>query len=424
MTDNQDNQLQDTQPTIWPQHTPADGIVVSEDNKLMNRFMLIVILSAMIPWLFGSYQIFGFNISGWSWVLPMIISALICLQNIKFISFPFGLWFAWISLLSVYWFLGNENINAFQSYMQMLSPIMIGCAASVFRPDKWLLENIIRWFNRLAWIAWILLFIRVPMIIAGVLPGHGFMAAEMIGLLLLGSCYASFYACGSARHIYYYLAMVVITVISLTRGPMTAMLSCLPLTMAPLNIAKRIIYISLLISCAYFIFTTERVQQVMFFSGGGELSDLRWGNPELQTSGRSIMWEILWFGVEKEPLLGNGWNSHREVLLRSSIPTYAPHNDWLKLLHDMGIVGVVIYSVIMLLQMLFLVRIARYSKGAHQMLAYGAASAFIPYMLIMFTDNVILYVQYFGNLHFALIGIIYGTLQRDIESAEEGIYQT
>jgi hypothetical protein len=48
-----------------------------------------------------------------------------------------------------------------------------------------------------------------------------------------------------------------------------------------------------------------------------------------------------------------------------------------------------------------------------QMLAYGAATAFVPYAIIMLTDNIILYVQFFGNLHFALIGIIYGALQRE-----------
>jgi hypothetical protein len=47
------------------------------------------------------------------------------------------------------------------------------------------------------------------------------------------------------------------------------------------------------------------------------------------------------------------------------------------------------------------------------MLVYGAASAFVPYSLIMLTDNVILYVQFFGNLHFTLIGIIYGALRQD-----------
>jgi O-antigen ligase len=93
--------------------------------------------------------------------------------------------------------------------------------------------------------------------------------------------------------------------------------------------------------------------------------------------------------------------------------TYAPHNDWLKLLYDIGCVGTSLYLISMIFQMFYLIKIARQATGAYQMLVYGAASAFVPYSLIMLTDNVILYVQFFGNLHFTLIGIIYGALRQD-----------
>lgn len=382
----------------------------------MNLFMMLIIAMAMIPWIFGGDQIFGFNITGWSWVIPMVLAGMVCMANIRWIAFPVRLWFPWIGLLCLYWYFGQDNPDALQSLLQMLSPLAIGCAASIFRPDNLKLENVIHWITRLTWIVWIMLLIRVPIILTGILPGYGFMAAEMIGVLLLGACYASFYACGSGRHLLYYLAMVAITIISLTRGPIVSMLSCLPLTLAPLKLQKRVIMCFVLIVCGIILFNTERAQQRMFYTGSGEISDLRLDNPNFQTNARAAMWSILWTGVEKEPWFGNGWNSHRTALLSSGIPTYAPHNDWLKLLHDMGIVGAGLYLITMLLQMFSLVRIARWSSGAHQMLAYGAATAFIPYALIMLTDNVILYVQFFGNLHFALIGIVYGALRRDEET--------
>jgi hypothetical protein len=295
----------------------------------------------------------------------------------------------------------------------MLSPLAVGCAASIFRTGDMQLKNVIHWISRLAWISWILLLVRVPMIMTGVLPGHGFMSPEMIGLLLLASLYASFYACGSGRHLYYYLSMLAITVISLTRGPIVAMLSCLPLTLAPLKIYRRILLCGAMIICAIIIFHTDRIQQRMFWSGSGELTDLYWSNPDLKKNARDVMFDILWDGVEKRPLLGNGFNTSRTGLLNSRLEQYLPHNDWLKLLHDMGCAGAGLYLITMVLQVLFLVRIASRSAGAHRMLAYGAATAFVPYALIMLTDNVILYVQFFGNLHFALIGLVYGALRRN-----------
>jgi hypothetical protein len=379
----------------------------------MRRFTVLIIAAAMLPWLFGEYIIGGFNVTGWAWVIPAVLASLICLSNIGGISFPLVFWLPWIVLLCVYWFFGQQNPDALQSLLQTLSPLAVGCAASIFRPESRQVDTIVRWITRLTWIVWILLLVRMPMILTGVLPGYSFMAAEMIGLLLLGACYAAFYSCGSGRHLYYYLAMLAITAISATRGPIVAMLSCLPLTPAPFKLRKRLILCMGLIVCALILFNTDRVQQRMFFSGSGQLTDLYWDNPDLQKSGRDTFSEILWPGVESHPWLGNGLNSYRIAFTLFGLPTALPHNDWLKLLHDIGLLGAGLYLMTMLLQMISLAKIARQSSGAHRMLAYGAATAFIPYALIMLTDNVILYVQFFGNLHFALIGIVYGALQRD-----------
>lgn len=407
-----DNEIKNITSENLSQDSLLDEMMEPQNFRSMNYFMFIIIAAAMIPWLIGGYNVLGFNITGWSWVIPLIISGIFCLRSISRITFPIGLWLVWIGLLSVYWFLGRGNPNALQSFFQTLSPFVVGCAASTFRADNFQLENIIRWINRLAWIAWIILIIRLPMILTGALPGHGFMAAEMIGLLLLGACYASFYACGSHQHLYYYLSMLAITFVALVRGPMTAMLSCMPLTFAPLGIGKRIVLCSLVIICALVIFNTNRVQQRMFQTGRGEITDLRLDNPNFRTTARAAMWDILWDDVKEKPWLGNGWNGHRVVLMSAGF-TYAPHNDWLKLLHDIGILGVGVYLLTMLLQVFLLVRIAGWVTGAHRMISYGAATAFIPYILIMFTDNVILYVQYFGNLHFTLMGIVYGAVISD-----------
>ncbi len=405
---------------IMPANTDQEELAYYDeyqDFHGMNRFLMLLIAAAMIPWLFGGYVILGFNVTGWAWVVGMVVSSLVGLRNILHISFPIALWLPWIATLIIYWFLGRHNPNALQSLFQMLSPLAVGCAASVFRPEKPQLEDIIRWITRLAWVACALLLVRMPMILTGVLPGHGFMTAEMIGLLLLGACYVSFYACGSGRHLYHYLAVLAITVASLTRGPIVAMLSCVPLTLAPFKMHKRVILCACVILVSLFLFNSDRVQQRMFYTGGGGLTDLRWNNPNLRTSGRSAMFDVLWPGVKDRPLLGNGFNHHRVELLNAGFILYLPHNDWLKLIYDVGIVGTGLYLFSMLFQVFWLLRIARESAGALRMLAYATATAFVPYSIIMLTDNVILYVQFFGNLHFALIGIVYGALKKENEAS-------
>jgi len=416
MLNESDKSVNETSPEMLPGEILPEDMIETKEFLSMNRFMMLIIAMAMIPWIYGGEQIYGYNITGWSWVIPASLAGIICLVNIGKIVFPLGLWLPWCIILTVYWYYGQNNPDATQSLFQMLSCIAIGCAASIFRPDDMQLKNIVRWITYTAWVAWILLIIRVPMLLMGLIPGSAFLAPEMIGLLLFGACYASFYACGSGRHLYYYLAMLVPTIISLTRGPIVAMLSCLPLTTAPMTAGKRILLCAAMVICALVIFNTDRVQEKMFYSGRGELTDVHWGNPELKTHGRSAMWDVLWDGVEKEPWFGNGWNSHRAALLHAGFLTYLPHNDWLKLLYDMGILGTGLYLFTMVLQIFFLMRLARWSEGARQMLAYSAATAFIPYILIMLTDNVVLYVQYFGNLQFALIGIVYGAMRQGVET--------
>jgi hypothetical protein len=43
-------------------------------------------------------------------------------------------------------------------------------------------------------------------------------------------------------------------------------------------------------------------------------------------------------------------------------------------------------------------------------LSFGAVSAFAPFVVVMYVDNPLVYVQYFGNLQFAILGICYGSL--------------
>jgi len=48
------------------------------------------------------------------------------------------------------------------------------------------------------------------------------------------------------------------------------------------------------------------------------------------------------------------------------------------------------------------------SIGKSRLLFLAGASSFIPFMIFMYTDNIMVYVSFFGNLQFTLLGIAYG----------------
>jgi len=238
MNNTLDNDIKNMTPAAMPQSVPLQKTMDDIPSRGMNLFFLLIITMAMIPWLFGDYEILGFKITGWSWIIPMILSALVFLGNIRRVVFPVSIWLPWIFTLFVYWFFGRYNIAATQSFMQMLSPLMVGCAASIFRPGNLQIDKIMAWITNIIWLALILLIIRMPILLSGQLPMYGFMGPSMIGFLLFGACYSAFYACGRGRYLFYYLVTVAMAVISHGRGPILAMLSCLPITLAPLKTKK------------------------------------------------------------------------------------------------------------------------------------------------------------------------------------------
>jgi F0F1-type ATP synthase assembly protein I len=70
--------------------------------------------------------------------------------------------------------------------------------------------------------------------------------------------------------------------------------------------------------------------------------------------------------------------------------------------------------------MIHCIRSARQSNEPQTKLFFLAgASTFVPFMLVMFTDNIMVYASFFGMLQYLLIGLAYGALaaERDATKA-------
>ena len=145
----------------------------------------------------------------------------------------------------------------------------------------------------------------------------------------------------------------------------------------------------------------------MFFSGHGTLTDLRYGNVNFRTTGRSTMWDKMIPEIQEMPLLGHGANASEPFVSRLTGGLTHPHNDWLRLLFDYGYIGTGVFGLCLLLQVLHAYRMAKRTVGKISILFFAAASSFISFFLFMFTDNIILYAAFFGNLHFTVLGIAY-----------------
>jgi len=388
------------------------------------RLLAIVMVLTFLPW-FGFGTFLGFNMAGWAWVLALCTSVIVLLstQAVR-ITFPLGLWTLWAILLIVYRIFWGNHPDSLQTLVQMLTPLFVGCAISTCRYTTDHLELVYSWLTKLFYIALVMVAAKNTSILLGRLPTHGSMTPETTTCCLLASFYVAFYSAGSPRHLLFYLGMLIVPGLMMTRGPLLSAASAFILSLSPLRLKQRLLLGALLAVVALMVFYSPRFQKRMFYSGSGTIQDVRWDNDNFASSGRKAMWIVLLDSWKKQPWTGHGLNASRTALLDAGYTLYLPHNDWLKLLHDLGIIGVSCLGAAMCVQVLSLLRLARQLKGKARALAYAAASAFIPFTVLMLTDNVTLYVQYYSNLHFAIIGVVYSFTRNERNGFSVAVPQT
>jgi O-antigen ligase len=247
------------------------------------------------------------------------------------------------------------------------------------------------------------------------------LAAEVMTASMLCNYFAARYVFGDRKGLRWWTILAAIPVIAVTRTAIAVNGLTLPLTFAPLATLKRVIILFLIIIIGIGIFYSPRVQKKMFFSGRGTLVDVKWENQDFVTTGRSYMWSKMWEKIDEQPLLGSGANASESFISKLTRGLKHPHNDWLRLLFDFGYVGVVIFALTLLMQILHAYRLARRTVGDVSMLFYAGASSFLSFILFMFTDNIILYAAFFGNLQFMILGLAYAA--RATAAEEERINQ-
>jgi hypothetical protein len=368
-----------------------------------------------------SFALFGFQVTGWAWLGGMT-AAIATLATAKGKpALPLLLWVPWFALVATYGLAGFDN--AYQSAAQILCPVLVGAAASTLRPTAAQVNGFVR-LMRWAGMAFlgIIVVLRLPMLLLGRLPDVTGLAAEAISAL----AFQAFYLCAFIMErkrvdLLLYLAFAAVPVVTVTRGPMLASLALALLTFAPLSLVKRVLVLGVAIVLGIGAFYTERVQKKMFRSGSGQLTDLYWDNPNLITSGRSAMWEVLKMGIRDKPWSGHGGNADATALIQAGQALYLPHNDWLRVTYNYGYTGLGLYVLAMLGQLAHGLGKARAAPPQTRLLFYAGLSTFAPYWAVMATDNVLIYAQFFGNLHFLILGLAYGALAAAREGADGAV---
>lgn len=126
-----------------------------------------------------------------------------------------------------------------------------------------------------------------------------------------------------------------------------------------------------------------------FFSG--DLS-LQVGQIQINTMGRIAFWTVIIQSYNESPLIGKGVGSSQRILVES-FGIEHPHNDYLRLLHDTGAIGLSLWIFGKLLLLNRAIRLYKLEPGGY-FLRFTHLSAIISilcFLFIAFTDNVVVY---------------------------------
>ena len=359
---------------------------------------------------FGGTSFLLYTVAGYAWILCIAFSVMIIPANVDKISFPMYLWLPWgiFVVLSGY----MSEYNNMQRSALLMCPLVVGVAASTAKINEEQLVNLGLLIRIFSGSLLLLGTFLTGLLLTGQLPSSTALAPQAITATLLATLFVSGYSYGRVQDLFWWSANAMLPVLALTRMAIFVTGLSFPFTLSPLKLQTRVILTVTVALLGLALFYSSRVQEKMFMKGEGTLKDIG-DEKNLATSGRRYMAEVLLLEIANKPWLGHGANASEELILKlSSGQLTHPHNDWLRFLYEYGIVGTALFLLSMILQVRHLLKKARHSEGETRTLFFATASSFLPFALIMFTDNIVLYAAFYGNLQFTIIGLAYAAEKR------------
>jgi O-antigen ligase len=161
----------------------------------------------------------------------------------------------------------------------------------------------------------------------------------------------SYWRRGHRAWLFVSLALVLVPLVTLSRTAAACGLVLFPISGIPLRQRKlswtKMAFLGIAACvCLYSAMEMFPELQNRFFFGGRTAKDFVHGNATLDTSGRAEMWAAVidsWSATPQTMWIGRGAGSSEDAASEGVSSMSHPHNDYLALLHDYGIIGFSIF---------------------------------------------------------------------------------
>jgi O-antigen ligase len=197
----------------------------------------------------------------------------------------------------------------------------------------------------------------------------------------------------------YALLMLLLIAVSLSRTAFVAgalLFSVAALMVAYRRRAVRFIIITAALGAVLTTLVLRLTDLTQRFSSEEEtVASVEVGDLDLDTSGRLVMWSVIWGSFVESPWTGKGAGTASDLLQDTLSGITHPHCDYLRILHDYGVLGLSLFiaGVLKLFAALWKIwRASAAQKLKNERFHLATLFAFGALVLAMLTDNCMSYI--------------------------------
>jgi hypothetical protein len=353
------------------------------------------------------YDALGFNLSGFAWLIILIISLIRIIVHFHSITLPGWVWLPWILYISIQW-LQDQSFLGLQTTLQYMVFPVVGMAASTYTYSDETMMELRRWFSGYATI------VLVSMLLAlANFSDFGKGVGNVMTLVVLGAILLSdYWLYNNRRMLLYFSLMAIIPILALVRMGIAMMFAIAILHFGNRSFSARVLICAVVCCVALGVFYSPGFQRKTFYSGQGDITSFSMSNGDLNTSGRARMWSLAERDMKDHPFFGAGSRADLKMLIKYRYKLKELHNDFIAVRYNSGWLGLgcLLFGFILQFWLLYRQK-SRINDAFTGVVYYAALTIFIAWVGFMYTDNALKYSPFFGNLHFCLIGIVYSRLK-------------
>lgn len=341
---------------------------------------------------------------GWScWLaLPVVTVSML---TVLWPFFLFLLWGGFSLIVHTSAIAGIQNLLMVFCFVGLILPSARESRRKPLAYQK--LEKVLVWAVRLATGLYALSILVGGLGTARILAPRAFALFALFGLCW----HLAAWHYGSRKGFWEALVIAAVIATSLSRLASAVALILFPLSQLRLKSVKKWLWVivlsALIVGLGYVAVTYVEPVRSRFFEG--DLS-LQVGSLSINAMGRTNIWQATWDSWIQSPWIGLGPGS-AQSLLTGLYPNIAhPHNDYLRVLHDYGLIGLGLWLLGLLNLLRAIWRARKRADRAGDPVArfhWAVVLSLIVFCLSMVTDNSMAYIFMMAPLGI-LVGLSLG----------------